>query len=201
MRIYYLTLGQYPNSVSVRMCRMEGIDRVKWVPDDSYCPSAPMMIAFPAAIWDLLHSGLGLRKHCIRCRKCGMIEHTDGYYQDTRNRLERLRFCFDCNFWLEKSKLRRRNPNFFVAGGRAYYIDEEDSRSAFRGFGGRKHVVRFFDGRVVHTSNLWFNGEVPAHWRAFLPDTAEFVERGSDADVPLGEAFTGDESLEEATGQ
>lgn len=196
MRIHMLTLGQYPNAVQVRMVRREGIERVQWVPDDSYCPSAAMMVAFPGPLWDLLHSGLGLRKHCIRCRKCGTFEHTDGYFDEIRDHLERLRFCHSCDFWLQKAKLRRKDPNFCVIAGAAYHIAREEAPGGFRGFGGRKHVIRFFDGRVVTSTNLWFNGEVPGCWRAFLPDTAEFVDRGDPAAVALGGAFTGDDSLE-----
>ena len=48
-----------------------------------------------------------------------------------------------------------------IAGGRCYHIGAEDSKSAFRGFGGAPWVIEFFDGRKVYTTNLWDNGKIP----------------------------------------
>ncbi len=46
----------------------------------------------------------------------------------------------------------------------------------FRGFGGREFRIRFYDGRTdVVTRNLWHQGIIPEHYRALLPDNAEWV--------------------------
>ena len=44
-----------------------------------------------------------------------------------------------------------------------------------RGFSGRKHIIRFFDGREIVNTNLWYNGEIPKSHRKLLPDNAEFI--------------------------
>lgn len=48
-----------------------------------------------------------------------------------------------------------------IVGGRCYHVGAEDSKSYFRGFGGASWIIEFFDGRVVHTTNLWDNGKIP----------------------------------------
>jgi hypothetical protein len=59
-----------------------------------------------------------------------------------------------------------------IVNGRCYHIGDEDSKSYFRGFGGAPRVIEFFDGRVVHTTNLWDNGKIPERYR--VPDNAKF---------------------------
>lgn len=200
MLIYSHSLGTYDwrnNTLwgaSFRIKRDASVSVPMWVPNDEYANSRPCL-AIPGPLWDLLHSGLGLRDHCIRCRKCGTFEHTDRQMESKMLEAERLRFCFECLFWLGKAKLRRRDPNFCVIAGGAYYIGEEHQREgAFRGFGGAPHTIRFLaDGRIVHTTNLWSNGTVPEHWRAFLPDSAEFVRVGATPREPFNPkaAFAG----------
>ena len=60
--------------------------------------------------------------------------------------------------------------------GHHYQLASEGASQGERGFGGKVFEVRFFDGRVVVTHNLWHQGEVPAHFRARLPDNAVFAE-------------------------
>ena len=197
MQIHHIHIGQCDYArgqlfgASIRIKRDATVDRCKWVPNDAYAAGATPCLAVPAALWDLLESGLGLREKTVRCRKCGAIEQCN-YYEPTKSRLLKIRFCFNCDFWLEKAKRRRKDPNFCVIAGVAYSIGDERKDNEFRGFGGAPHTIRFFDGRVVHSTNLWFNGEVPEHWRAFLPDTAEFVQRGK----PTGDAFVCDPTFD-----
>jgi hypothetical protein len=57
--------------------------------------------------------------------------------------------------------------------GTHYRIGPEKGKG-FRGFGGGKFVVKFFDGRVVTTTNLWCQGEISPEYRDRLPNNAEF---------------------------
>jgi len=43
-----------------------------------------------------------------------------------------------------------------------------------KGFGGRRFIIRFHDGRVVETRNLWMIGIIPDEYREALPDNAVF---------------------------
>ena len=54
-----------------------------------------------------------------------------------------------------------------------------------RGFSGRKHVIKFFDGREIVSTNLWYNGEIPESHRELLPNNAEFIKGESNANNNL----------------
>ena len=64
-----------------------------------------------------------------------------------------------------------------IKRGEVYYIDVErpNTSSADRGFGGREFRIKFKDGRIVVTHNLWYNGVVPKRFKHLLKNTAEFV--------------------------
>lgn len=78
------------------------------------------------------------------------------------------------DFW--NMQLEKRD-NAFVADGRHYRInpDLRPGERGVAGFGGSPATVKFFDGRVVETRNLWSQGVVPAPFRDRLPDDAELV--------------------------
>ena len=61
-----------------------------------------------------------------------------------------------------------------VVDGQCYGIgDDKPGRpNHCKGFGGRKWLVTFHDGRTVRTDNLWHRGRVPDAFRALLPDNA-----------------------------
>ena len=54
---------------------------------------------------------------------------------------------------------------------------DEDSDGPFRGFGGAEHFFKFFDGRIVRTTNLWHQGDIPARFRLLLPDNATLITK------------------------
>ena len=88
--------------------------------------------------------------------------------------------CFAIDYWNDKVLLQD-NPRVVRVNGEHYYIGKEsleknNNNKSFNGFGGRKFVVKFFDGRFVKTTNLWHNGKIPKEFRKSLPDNAEFVE-------------------------
>jgi len=51
----------------------------------------------------------------------------------------------------------------------------ENHSEPFKGFGGRDFSIKFYDGRDIKTSNLWYQGEIPERFKEFLSDNAEFV--------------------------
>jgi hypothetical protein len=77
-------------------------------------------------------------------------------------------------FWLQWVETRN-DPNCVRVNGVHYYICDEASISTFRGFAGRKFTVKFNDGRVVTTTNMWHQGDIPAALREQLPDNAAFI--------------------------
>lgn len=104
-----------------------------------------------------------------RCRRClkGAIDTTDG-------------FCFPCaNVEKWNGYVRDAwSPEQARVDGSMYFISVEPPpgrNTRGLGFGGRRFRIRFNDGRRVTTHNLWFWGEIPADYRAALPDNAVFV--------------------------
>lgn len=90
--------------------------------------------------------------------------------------------CFTAEFWLDKL---RKGDNFATVriNGNQYYIGPEDDKGGFRGFAGRIFQIRFDDGRIVKTSNLWHNGEIPNAFRKLLPDNAVFESKITGEDI------------------
>jgi hypothetical protein len=68
-------------------------------------------------------------------------------------------------------------PGGLVIGGKHYRLGSEyEGSGAFKGHGGARFVIETADGTRVVTTNLWYQGEVPEHFRDRLPDNARFVE-------------------------
>ena len=106
------------------------------------------------------------------CQECGKRE--DGSWADDMAKvLEAKQLCFNCNFWAEKVGIKDR-PRVARIDGHHYQIGTDAGDTAFRGFGGRKFVILFNDGRRMQTSNLWHQGEIPERFRERLPDNAKF---------------------------
>ncbi|MEV0994602.1 hypothetical protein [Nonomuraea sp. NPDC050202] len=62
-----------------------------------------------------------------------------------------------------------------VVDGEHYYLCEETGSLRFRGFGGHRFHIEFFDGRRATTTNLMHQGRIPAKYRERFPDNARFV--------------------------
>lgn len=117
----------------------------------------------------------------VKCRECGIVEDTSRTAGGLALKARGL--CFDCNFWTEKVEWAEAGD---LAGtrkvarvkGRHYVISPDQSDLNSAGMGGRGFQVRFTAGphadAEVTTRNLWFQGEIPDHFRERLPDNAEF---------------------------
>jgi len=109
----------------------------------------------------------------VTCKLCGDYELL-GWLGDLPDRLKRKSMCFTCNHWDEwfLDFAKDDNKTMFINGGRAYTIcDESKGGGRWSGFGGRKFNVKFKTGRVVDSTNLWTQGEIPK--RFSKQDTAE----------------------------
>ena len=103
---------------------------------------------------------------CPSCGKCYARRHTPESYIGNN--------CFDCSFWLEKTDYPDDMKNHqVIIDGQHYLFHETDS--FIKGFGGRRFKIQFFDGRIIETNNLWFQGEIPDQFRSMLPNNAVFL--------------------------
>lgn len=107
------------------------------------------------------------------CDLCGKefdpkVSHYSHYCSDE---------CFKRDFWLGKVENVKRG-SCVVIDGRCYYLGREDSIGD-RGYGGSLHYIKCDDGRLIKTTNLWYNGEIPEDMRSLLPDNAQFISQDS----------------------
>lgn len=109
--------------------------------------------------------------YCSECGARDLLSWCEPY----PNQLRAADLCFDCFFWLQRSReLKKRPWKYFVAKGCFYTIGD-----TYRGdgFGGARWTVSWPDGHVEDTRNLWHGGDVPQQWRERLPDTATLESR------------------------
>lgn len=113
----------------------------------------------------------------VECVECG--EWSDVCFNSsTTESLWRRQVCFNCDFWLEKVRWATDPPAKYagriaVVGGRHWVVGSRATGDkSHMGCGGREVTVRWHDGRVTSTNNLWGQGTIPEHFRDRLPDTA-----------------------------
>ena len=105
-----------------------------------------------------------------RCTYCGKM-----FRQLLRDDTPLKEHCYDCYFWLEKVNLAQHHLARRVIVKCEHYMIGENHSEPFKGFGGRDFSIKFYDGRDIKTSNLWYQGEIPERFKEFLSDNAEFV--------------------------
>jgi len=92
--------------------------------------------------------------------------------------------CFDCSFWTKKINISEADEaKRVIIDGQHYRLGSAHS-VPFRGFGGRKFTVLFHDDRIIETSCLWHQGEIPEEFRERLPDNAVFVQAKAALPIP-----------------
>jgi len=103
------------------------------------------------------------------CRICGKLQPAA---TDIIEELRAGQLCFDCWFWLgivaKRDDLRSVRIDHW-----SYFIGDGDG--CYKGFGGQKFTIKFYDGRVVETDDLWCQGRIPERFWDDLPDNAQFV--------------------------
>lgn len=108
------------------------------------------------------------------CIKCGNIFGTH-YIEPVKTQLIKDNICWNCHFWNEKLAIKDL-PKVARIDGTHYVIEPDNPNAAFKGFGGAEFKIKFHDGREVVTHNLWYQGEIPKHFRDELPDNAVFIQ-------------------------
>jgi len=121
----------------------------------------------------------------VKCKICGKTTDVDQYVEDTKKELVDNQLCFKCNHWRMNHELDldpkvRGEHKWAVINGHHYVIaPPANSNVMFAGFGGSKFKIKFQDGTIVETSNLWHQGDIKEahpHWRELMPDNAKFVK-------------------------
>jgi len=110
------------------------------------------------------------------CVECGARDYSTSYAVSTREQMLARALCFTCLFWHDLLASGQHEPErVVVADGVHYQIGEEARDVRWRGFGGRRWIIRFRGGRVVTTTNLWYQGPIPPKMRARFPADVLFL--------------------------
>lgn len=116
----------------------------------------------------------------------GMADGTDDVYviqadlaswrhDDDRLTVTRKGPYVDSKEWFWRKYVADKDSPRVVRVNHTHYCIGEANRSGeMAGFGGRQWKIRFNDGRVEQTKNLWFQGIIPPKFREELPDNAVF---------------------------
>lgn len=101
----------------------------------------------------------------MECVECGAPDN--GTWQG-REVLLQASLCMDCAGWRGRVE---KQPQVVSEDFGIYSIGKGGGPASCKGFGGRKWVVTFTDGREVHTDDLWSGGQVPEWFRdRFTPN-------------------------------
>lgn len=113
----------------------------------------------------------------MNCKICGKEVDAEHYISDVKEAMLEHQMCFGCNFWRERLVEDAELPphRWCMIDGTHYVIGYEDSNDYFRGFGGREFYIKFNDGTIITTTNLWCQGEPPLEWKEKFPDNAVFI--------------------------
>lgn len=92
---------------------------------------------------------------------------------------------FDANpsYWQPKIlRYQASDPNVVVVNGTHYTIGDpphtmkpKGSSGLGLGYAGARWNIKFKDGRIVVTHNLWYQGSIPEAYRGAMQDNAEFL--------------------------
>lgn len=115
----------------------------------------------------------------VKCVICGKEIEKSKYYDTILCSSE----CFSTNYWNEYAKdMGYRNV---IIDGKAYYInsfysENDDRKSSWKGFSGRKFTIKKHSGEIVITEDLIFNGDIPDNFKEIIKDNAEFIKPEED---------------------
>jgi hypothetical protein len=113
-----------------------------------------------------------LEKPCVECG--GLVKSS--WIEPTKARVIETNTCFNCLIWLDWIP-KKDNPSIVRIKGSHYWIEpDKPKNTSFLGFGGAAFRIKFNDGRIITTHNLWHQGTIPERFRERLPDNAVFIK-------------------------
>ena len=109
----------------------------------------------------------------------------DGSYKKYHFKIEITEDSHD-DYWL--NYLKDVDGRRAVIDGTHYVVSPDDPRG-FQDMAEREFIIEFFNGDVVTTHNLWYQGVVPPKHRGVYPDNAKFV-KGKKIDMGTGSCWS-----------
>lgn len=108
------------------------------------------------------------------CRECQTIWNPAHYSNNQIAMGHRARgLCSTCAFW-DDAYRDYLDGKRVVVNANSYTIAREDA-TGLRGHSGARFRIQYPDGRMIESTNVWHQGQIPIHWRDRMPDTAVFL--------------------------
>jgi len=111
----------------------------------------------------------------MECKECNKTVSFDNLIDEAVKDMKANEACQSCLYWLERIE-RKDSECQAIIGGVVYQIDPRIYKNkSHQGHSGREFTISFFDGRIVTTDNLWYNGKIDSDFISRLPDNAKFI--------------------------
>lgn len=110
----------------------------------------------------------------IICKECGCEVTLDNWQPEYKSKLITRSVCNKCDYWVDRLL---KTSSQIVVNGKVFQIDNNQPKSkSSAGHGGREFVFkRIGCDEIERTTNLWYNGIVPEHFKSRIPDNAVFL--------------------------
>ena len=109
------------------------------------------------------------------CTCCGKEDDPDSFINgETKSMMIEKTVCFSCAYWYTKVSTIN-DPEIAIIDGRYYAVGHALPGAGVAGFGGRKFIIKFNDGREVTTFDLWNGSSIPPEFLEMFPDNAKFI--------------------------
>ena len=131
-------------------------------------PLRPIGEERPCGVCLYDETGEGVVVTCVESHK----RRTVDFEPEVQERIVRESCCFSCDFW-RRYEAMKDDPKVVRVEGQHDLIGEPFL--GFKGLGGTRFAIEFFDGRRVVSDCLWTRGIIPAHSRERMPDDARFL--------------------------
>ena len=122
-----------------------------------------------------------------KCPICGRIDDPEEYI-DSRIKeiMENKKCCFHCAFWYHIAEYDpdEENTSIPVVVNHTHWSYPSQEPLHFpesHGWSLRPihimHYILFENGIVAETNQLWYQGDIPEHFRNMIPNNAVFIDR------------------------
>jgi hypothetical protein len=80
---------------------------------------------------------------------------------------------FNKEFW--DNCLDSKTDPIIIDGTCYHYQCDNQDDAVFKGFDGKQFSIQMNDGRIIHTSSLWYNGKIPSVYQR--SDNGKFIQK------------------------
>lgn len=113
----------------------------------------------------------------IICTHCGK-EQELFFNESLSKQLKDREICHSCKYWFDIIDAYQKDDyKVAVVNGAVFAVcPRKDTNTKYNGFGGREFKIRFNDGKVIETNNLWNGSKIPENFASKLPNNAVFED-------------------------